>query len=257
MSAAVHRTKQTFSKTKFLTLPTERQHKKCCELLRRAYDSLRKELIPSLDHYNELQEWLDLPQLSSPTTAKLIADRFHFHLQHTSQGIKEHRLLPTISKQDRPIGAPPLAVAIYLDNIRSAHNIGSIVRTTEAMRLGVLHFSERMAFVNHKQVQDAAMQCDQWVECHHGTPLNTLPTPIFCLETAPEALSIHDCIFPSSFTLVVGNEEYGCSDNSLQHANYLIHIPLCGRKNSLNVANAYAIAAAEIRRQQTCSEIVW
>jgi tRNA G18 (ribose-2'-O)-methylase SpoU len=34
-------------------------------------------------------------------------------------------------------------------------------------------------------------------------------------------------------------------------ADYLVEIPLRGRKNSLNVANAYAIAAGEISRQKS------
>lgn len=70
------------------------------------------------------------------------------------------------------------------------------------------------------------------------------------METAAEAIPITDFEFPETFTLVIGNEEYGCSDAILAQADYVIKIPLRGRKNSLNVANAFAIAAAEISRQR-------
>ena len=89
-----------------------------------------------------------------------------------------------------------------------------------------------------------------FVHAHKNADLNTLKRPIIALETCDKALSLYDFLFPTSFTLVVGNEEYGCSDESLILADFIVEIPLRGHKNSLNVANALAIAANEIVRQQ-------
>ncbi|MCE2983540.1 MAG: TrmH family RNA methyltransferase, partial [Parachlamydia sp.] len=91
---------------------------------------------------------------------------------------------------------------------------------------------------------------DQWVSCFKEIPLSQLKKPIIALETATGAHNLYDFSFPSSFTLVVGNEEYGCSDETLHLADEWVEIPLRGRKNSLNVANAFAIAAGEIARQK-------
>ncbi|MGA8165369.1 MAG: TrmH family RNA methyltransferase [Waddliaceae bacterium] len=49
---------------------------------------------------------------------------------------------------------------------------------------------------------------------------------------------------------MVGNEEYGCSTEVKRCGQIFLEIPLRGRKNSLNVANAFAIAAAEMTRQK-------
>jgi tRNA G18 (ribose-2'-O)-methylase SpoU len=141
-------------------------------------------------------------------------------------------------------------IAIYLDNLRSAHNVGSVIRTVEALAIGSLYFSCQTPFITHQQVQNTAMGSTQWVSCYQGVDLSSLPRPIVVLETSPEALSLYEFIFPSSFTLVIGNEEYGCSDETLKLADYLVEIPLRGCKNSLNVANAFAIAAGEISRQK-------
>jgi tRNA G18 (ribose-2'-O)-methylase SpoU len=62
-------------------------------------------------------------------------------------------------------------------------------------------------------------------------------------------MPLSDFIFPASFTLILGNEEYGISNESLKLADYIVEIPLFGAKNSLNVACAFAIAASQIRRQ--------
>ena len=49
---------------------------------------------------------------------------------------------------------------------------------------------------------------------------------------------------------VLGNEERGCSTESIKSSDAYINIPLFGKKNSLNVACAFAIIASEISRQK-------
>ena len=83
-----------------------------------------------------------------------------------------------------------------------------------------------------------------------ASPLKSFLNSVIVLETSPQSQPIYQFHFPDAFTLVIGNEEYGCSENSIQLADALVEIPMAGRKNSLNVANAYAIAASEIHRQK-------
>ncbi len=244
-----------FTRIKFQALPFRRKHKKCAELLRRLYVNLlaQKEWAHDWEVYQQLLAWMHEAIPENPTI-KSVADRCHWHQKQAQVCQKEHRLLPSVRQTDRAQGAAPWPIAIYLDRLRSAHNIGSIVRTVEAFALGSIYFSAETPFITHKQVQDTSMGSHQWVSCHQGSELSSLPRPIIALETSNEALPLHSFIFPSAFTLVVGNEEYGCSDETLKLADNLVEIPLRGRKNSLNVANAFAIAAWEINRQK-CSNV--
>lgn len=239
-----------FSEKKFLMLPFERQHKKLAELLRFAYEQLnKKEISEEIRVYNQLCTWINAKPLES-LSFKNIADRYHWHLQTANQSLKEHRLLPAIRKGDRQEGSVPWEIDIYLDHLRSAHNVGSILRTTEALALGSVYFSTDTPFIDHKQVQDASMGTYQWLNCYQGPCFKTLKRPLIAIETSDEALCLYDFLFPEAFTLVMGNEEYGCSDQVLAEADILIEIPLRGRKNSLNVANAFAMVAGEIQRQK-------
>ena len=77
--------------------------------------------------------------------------------------------------------------------------------------------------------------------------LKDLPRPIIALDTGDAALSVLEFDFPETFTLILGNEEYGISNESLAEVDYILEIPLFGAKNSLNVACAFAIAASKIR----------
>lgn len=247
--------KSDYTKRKFLMFSHEQQQKICAEILRSLYDDLVQRIPASakLNAYNEISEWLKLPLLSVDDM-KSFADRYHQHLALAKRNHKEHNLLPSIRKGDRSKGEAAWTIAIYLDKIRSAHNVGSILRTIEAFSLGKVYFSDGMSFVDHKQVQDAAMGANNWITCHREVALESLPRPVIAMETSSAAIPLFDFIFPEEFTLVMGNEEYGCSDNTLKIADYLIEIPMRGHKNSLNVANAFAIAAAEIVRQKTNAE---
>jgi len=240
-----------FTEKKFLSLPLERQHKKCAELLWHLYHNLlhQNDVEAEWKEYQLLRSWIKQTALKE-INAKLLADCYHQHLRQAHLFKKEHHLLPQIRKGDQPIAADPWPIKIYLDHVRSAHNVGSILRTVEALALGNVYFSLDTPFIDHKQVKDTSMGTYEWISCKQMESISDLKHPIIALETSDDAVSLYNFIFPESFTLVVGNEEYGCSDNILQAADYLVEIPLRGRKNSLNVANAFAIAAGEIQRQR-------
>jgi tRNA G18 (ribose-2'-O)-methylase SpoU len=179
------------------------------------------------------------------------ADRYHYHLRHAGVQVGEGRFLVDTKDKcgDAPAVAPYLPIAIYLDRLRSAHNVGSIVRTVEAYRLGEVFFSPGMMAPTHPQVVKTAMHSAPHVICHEDALLSALPRPIVAVETCQGAASIYDFTFPHSFSLVFGNEEEGCSEEALSLADAVIRLPLYGCKNSLNVANAFAIVAYEISRQ--------
>lgn len=234
-----------FTKRKFLSLPKDQQHKKCAELLRNIYKDGKL-----LTDYNEWQQWIGQPGIEK-FNMKTISNRYHQHMQEAGMHVKEHNLLPKVRKGDKvDCECPVWPIAIYLENIRSAHNVGSILRTVEAFRLGKVLFTAKTPYIDNDQVKKTSMGAYEWVNCERQEEWNNLPKPIIALETGSEATPHTDFQFPETFTLVVGNEEYGCSDDTLMSADHLIEIPLRGKKNSLNVANAFAIAAAEIVRQR-------
>jgi tRNA G18 (ribose-2'-O)-methylase SpoU len=233
----------TFTKRKFLQLDLPQRHKKCAELLRKCYE----EKSTDFTYYGTLLEWMHfLPY--EHTDFQSLADRYHWHLQQAGLSLKEHNLLPSLRTGDRTAKLDFPNIAIYLDHVRSAYNVGSILRTTEALRIGKVYFSEKTPFIDNEKVQRTAMGAAVLVPCFQNVPLSDLPRPIIALDTSDAAIPLSEFIFPEVFTLILGNEEYGISNAALQEADHLIEIPLFGSKNSLNVACAFAIAAAQIRQ---------
>lgn len=235
-----------FTKRKFLSLPIETQHKKCAELLRQLYETSQAELFR---YYNEIQEWMGQDTLAT-NTQEILSDRYHQHLKRANVYLTECTLLPRVRQGDReePL-APQLEIHTYLDQIRSAHNVGSILRTVEAFHLGTVFFSTDTPHEQHPQVQKTAMGCSSSIDSVHNASLQDLPRPLIAFETSPVAIPLDDYLFPYPCCVAIGNEEYGLSEEVLTQADAIVEIPLYGRKNSLNVANAFAIAAAAISQQ--------
>ena len=236
----------SFAKKKFLSFPLAKQHKKAAEELKCVYENKRP-----ITSYRLIEKWLFLEPVSNHYEA--LSNRFHYHLECFSGSLKEHNLLKNLKRFDTLSKTPYGLVDVYLDHLRSGHNIGSILRTVEALRLGSVHFSPDMPNSLNKKVQDGSMGAASLVKTHQ-TPLNQLKKPLIALETVQGASSLFDFTFPKSFTLMVGNEEYGLSKQALSSAKHIIEIPLVGSKNSLNVACAFAIVAAEITRQKTIAK---
>lgn len=240
-----------YTKRKFLSLTLAAQHKKSAELLRRFYVDDQSE---TADYYNEIQEWMSLPILED-RAPKSVSDRYHNHLREARVHLSEHALLPRARTGDRsnPSGQR-IEIHLYLDQIRSAHNVGSILRTAEAFRLGDVYFSCDTPLPDHPQVSKTAMGCAESILFQQCASLSDLPRPLIALETSSEAIPLNEYIFPSSCCLALGNEEYGLSDEVLELADTIVEIPLYGKKNSLNVANAFAIAAAAASQQLRSKE---
>jgi tRNA G18 (ribose-2'-O)-methylase SpoU len=249
-----------FSKAKFFRLTPLQQQKKCAELIRVIYEELLKnreissyDLLPinlkdQYDHYNEILSWLALSPFKE-ISLKNIADQYHFHLDKAEVNLKEHNLLPKLRTGDRTAKENFGERAIFLDNVRSAYNVGSILRTNEALRIGSVYVSKKTPFLDNKKVIKTAMGAAELVPCYKKEDLSNLPSPIIALDTSEMAISLFDFIFPENFTLILGNEEYGISDQILKNADYILEIPMLGSKNSINVACAFAIAAAQIKKQ--------
>lgn len=237
---------ESMTESEFLRFSVKVRHKKAAETLR-LFHHLQHPRY--LQQYRKIELWCELPRLVIEDF-EAFSDRYHLHLCQAQVSWKEHNLLAApYHQKDTASDMPFLPLAIYLDNLRSAFNVGSILRTTEAFRLGKVHFSQQTPFIDNPKVQKTSMWAYDKLPCEQCASLEYLPKPFIALETDPSAPNVLDFSFPSTFTLILGNEEYGLSKETLLQTDILLQIPMYGFKNSLNVASAYAITAAVISNQ--------
>jgi tRNA G18 (ribose-2'-O)-methylase SpoU len=238
------------SETQLKNSSTKARHKVALKLLQKALEGH----YASLQDYRYVEDLLGLASVDLVDTKKM-ADRLHFHRIEACQNLSESNLPFQILHQDVESKTPFLDVHVVLNQLRSAFNVGSILRTTEALRLGSLYFEGITPKSDNSKVMKTSMGCHDKVKCFDLNDKTSLPRPIIGLETAKNAASIYEYKFPETFTLILGNEEYGISDEWLKECDVIVTIPMYGFKNSLNVASAFAITAHEIRKQHALKSL--
>jgi tRNA G18 (ribose-2'-O)-methylase SpoU len=140
-----------------------------------------------------------------------------------------------------------------LDNIRSLHNVGSIFRTADAVRLQKLYLSGITGYPPRREIDKTALGAVDSVPWEYReNALSILKkfksdgTRIIVLEHTSDSqlYSSIEVTFP--VCLVVGNEVFGVQDKIVEIADNAIEIPMFGTKQSLNVTIAYGIVIYDL-----------
>ena len=151
-------------------------------------------------------------------------------------------------------------LTLVLDNLRSCHNVGSIIRTANAFgcrRFAFIGICPYPALTTDSRLPwQAAKQTRQIAKTGLGAELEVVGEhfadsqaflaasrrPIICLEQTGHSQPLAGFSWPASeLQLVVGNELDGVSAPLLEAAEACLHIPMLGSKRSLGVSIATAI----------------
>jgi len=145
-----------------------------------------------------------------------------------------------------------VGVRVYLEDLRSPFNVGSIFRAAESFGGERGYLSPLCAATDHPRASRSSMGCDKLVPWERER-LEEISGPVFALETG--GVPLDEFQFPERGTLIVGSEELGVSPAALAAAERSagrVSIPTIGAKGSLNVAVAFGIAMREWCRRLTC-----
>ncbi len=142
---------------------------------------------------------------------------------------------------------------IVCENIRSAYNVGNIIRNADGLCWDVI-LSWYSAPLDHPKVQKTALGAQESVwskHFHHpDDALQYLREQWYTLIAAEKT---DDSLWLDTFetlngplAVIVGNEIVGVREETLQQVDYVVHIPMMGTKESLNVGQAAAIVMWEM-----------
>jgi 23S rRNA (guanosine2251-2'-O)-methyltransferase len=154
-------------------------------------------------------------------------------------------------------------LAVLLDNIRSAWNVGSILRSADGFGFAHAYLCGITPTPDNETVQKTALGAQESVTwSYHKDALKIVNDlkkegwKIFALEENERAMAITDAsaaALNSARTsvqrdvLIVGNEVTGVDPELLDLCDTIYYIPMQGQKRSFNVAIAFGIAAYELR----------
>jgi len=141
---------------------------------------------------------------------------------------------------------------LILPDIRSCHNVGAMFRTADACKVTKLFLVGYTPDPPKPQIDKVSLGAEKWVPWEHRARMKPLITSlkkkkvlIVGLEKTAESDKIEDLRFKINdcdIALIVGNEVEGISSEILKMCDIVVHIPMYGRKESLNVSIAAGIA---------------
>lgn len=149
-----------------------------------------------------------------------------------------------------------LPVFAILDNIRSAHNVGSIFRTADGAGVGELLLCGYSPTPPHRHLSKTALGAVDVVPWRHFTTVDeavdaarAAGAAVLALEYTSDSRPLFEYPLQFPVALVVGNEVDGLSRTTLDLCDAVVHLPMHGHKSSLNVSVAFGVAAYELSRR--------
>ncbi|MCF0223858.1 MAG: TrmH family RNA methyltransferase [Fibrobacter sp.] len=230
--------------------------KRMAELLRVIILQLGDDVARAKKEYETYADWLSLPveeRLAGKNQAQMI-DLYKTFRTRAGLGFERDVYLEQEPGDRLVANEEPISFAVLVHNLRSAFNVGSIIRSTDCFGLQGVHLSGYSCGPDHVTVKSAARGCQDWIPIRRwDSPLECIQYhkengyEIIALETGEDIPSIGDVKWPQKGLVVLGNEELGIAPELMEQATLKVTIPMAGRKASMNVAGAFAIMAFCLR----------
>ena len=142
---------------------------------------------------------------------------------------------------------------IICDNLRSRFNVGSIFRTADALGVTKIYLGGITPCPPHPEIHKVSLGATETVPWEHVRQawrlvenLKERGVQIIALEQTKKSIDYTKFKPRFPVALIVGNEVNGVSKNLLKRADKVIHIPMHGKKESLNVSVAFGVAGFRI-----------
>jgi len=161
-----------------------------------------------------------------------------------------------------------LPLRLILADVRSAHNVGAILRTADATAIelvyacGVTPYPRvsgdnrppHVAAANHRSIAKTALGAETSVPVLHLPDTSSAIREarssgfkIIVIEQAEISLKLYNHRPSSPTALILGNEVTGVPRDIIELADTVLELPMLGQKESLNVAVTAGIVMYQLR----------
>jgi 23S rRNA (guanosine2251-2'-O)-methyltransferase len=149
-----------------------------------------------------------------------------------------------------------IPVIVVLENIRSAYNVGSVFRTSDAFLVEAIYICGYSAKPPHKEIKKTALGAEDTVLWKHFknsmeaiSELRNEQYKIYAVEQVENSISLEQFkTDEGKIAVIFGNEVTGVEQTTIQQCDGTIEIPQLGMKHSLNIATAAGVVLWEVVR---------
>ena len=141
--------------------------------------------------------------------------------------------------------AKKMPLTVVLDDVRSMHNVGSVLRTADAFRVNEVLLCGITGTPPHAEIHKTALGAEDSVSWRYYT--NTLDAVKDLKANGIEVISVEQAegstLLPSfhvkrgkRYAIVLGNEVKGVRQEVIDASDGCLEIPQLGTKHSMNVS---------------------
>lgn len=151
---------------------------------------------------------------------------------------------------------PDSGLVLVLDNIRSAHNVGSAFRTADSFKVDKVYLCGICAVPPSAEIHKSALGAENSVEWEHVddtmTAIERLKAEgykILSAEQTMNSVMLNDFtpVEGEKYAVVFGNEVAGVRQDVVDASDMVLEIPQFGTKHSLNVSVSVGVVLWHLR----------
>lgn len=148
-------------------------------------------------------------------------------------------------------------IILILENIRSAYNVGSVFRTSDAFLVQAIYIIGYSAKPPHKEIKKTALGAEETVSWKYfKTSEEAIADArlegfnVYAAEQAEGSFKLNAIGFEAEekIAVVFGNEVTGVEQSTIALCDGCLEIPQLGMKHSLNIATAAGVVLWELVR---------
>lgn len=165
---------------------------------------------------------------------------------------KEELRAGKISKEEfKRVNRNP--IYIILDSLKCAHNIGTILRLSDSLLIKKVYICGNTIVPPNKKIKTSSRGAERWVEFEYVEnildvvkKLKDEGVEITSVEVANDSINYTEYSPKFPIALIFGREFDGVNKDVLNNSNKIVHLPLLGMANSINVSTAASVVMYDV-----------
>jgi tRNA G18 (ribose-2'-O)-methylase SpoU len=177
---------------------------------------------------------------------------------------EENRLIPlnkaeirvTKTNRDNFENTKRLPIYIVLDSLKCAHNIGTILRLSDALLVSKVFICGNTIVPPNRKIKASSRGAEKWVPWEYqGNIVDVIHDLkkegvfIMSAEVSKESISYEQVEYTLPVCIVLGREYDGVSAAVLQLSDCVVHLPMYGMCNSINVSTTASVLMYEVNKK--------
>lgn len=173
-------------------------------------------------------------------------------------GYKHHSGIMALAKQPlTPMLDELSSPIIVLNGIINSENVGSIIRNCAAFGVDSIIVDKHTSSPFLRRAVRVSMGAVMDIKVYYSeniiddlTKLRKSGFKIISAEISSNSVPINSFSFPEKFTIIFGQEDKGVDNEILEISDKVIHIPITGKVNSINVSASSAVILSKLLEQR-------